>query len=51
MHKRQTELAAELLGVRPESVLNLVGARQVGRGSIRGIAMLARLRESIEVGC
>lgn len=51
MHKRQTELAAELVGVRPESVLNLVGARQVGRGSIRGMAMLARLRESIGVAC
>lgn len=29
---------------RPTSVLHLVGAQQVGRGAIRGIPMLARLR-------
>jgi hypothetical protein len=29
---------------RPSSVLHLVGAQQVGRGAIRGIAMLDRLR-------
>jgi hypothetical protein len=31
-------------GSRPTSVVHLVGAQQVGRGAIRGIPMLARLR-------
>jgi hypothetical protein len=35
---------AELTGARPKSVFQLVGAGQVGPGSIRGMPMLRRLR-------
>jgi hypothetical protein len=43
--KRATEDAAEEAGHKPESVLVLVGERQVGRGSIRGIPIIDRLQE------
>jgi hypothetical protein len=44
MHLRRTEEELVKLGERPASVFNLVGAQQVGAGSIRGIPILARLR-------
>jgi hypothetical protein len=44
MHLRRTEEQLRKLGKRPASVFNLVGAQQVGAGSIRGIPILARLR-------
>jgi hypothetical protein len=46
MLKRCAERELEKRGVHPESVLNLIGSRQVGPGSIRGIPMLARLRRA-----
>jgi hypothetical protein len=46
---RETEAAAVGQGHHPESVLNLVGGRQVGRGSIRGLPIIGRLREPGEV--
>jgi hypothetical protein len=44
MYLRTTEERLRELGRRPASVFNLVGAQQVGAGSIRGIPILARLR-------
>jgi hypothetical protein len=46
MHLRITEKELQGLGKRPASVFNLVGAQQVGAGSIRGIPVLARLRQN-----
>ena len=47
--RRVTETAAAALGYHPDSVLNLVGGRQVGRGSIRGLPIIERLREPGDV--
>jgi hypothetical protein len=43
---RRTERDLRVGAIRPTSVFKLVGASQVGPGSIRGMPFLARLRES-----
>lgn len=40
---RQTELDVRARGIRPKSVFQLVGAGQVGRGSLYGMQALHRL--------
>ena len=46
---RQTERAQELLGCRPYSNFNLVGAAQVGKSSLSGMRMLHRLSPALPV--
>lgn len=46
---RVTELAQELLGCKPYSNFNLVGAAQVGRSSLTGMRVLHRLGGAIPV--
>jgi hypothetical protein len=41
---RETDRGIRVGGIRPESVFKLVGATQVGPGSVRGIPFLAELR-------
>jgi hypothetical protein len=43
---RLTDRTLRVGGIRPESVFKLVGATQVGPGSIRGMPALERLREA-----
>jgi hypothetical protein len=47
-HRRATERACQAAGLgAPESPLKLIGARQVGKGGLAGMRVLARLRQSL----
>lgn len=47
-HRRATELACAAAGLgAPESPLKLIGAKQVGKGALAGMRVLARLRNRL----
>jgi hypothetical protein len=47
-HRRATEIACQKAGLgSPESPLKLIGARQVGKGGLAGMRVLASLRQTL----